>query len=229
MACLLCLWSDQSSNQGLLYKKTEPLKRRKEGSPKPKSQANMLTFSSAETPFRSVLFTPEVNLTLLVSDWWIDIGANIHICSDQSLFSAYQVSSRGTVTMENNVVALVLRIGQINLKLTSEKILALQDVHQVSEIRRNLISRSLLVQQDYKLVFESNKVVITKGLNFIGKIFLCDVLFKLNVKISTFTSPTTLNVEPSVTWHQHLGYVNYNSIKRMLHLNLIFQAKHQIQ
>jgi len=62
-----------------------------------------------------------------------------------------------------------------------------------------LISEYWLVQQGYKLVFESNKVVTTKGLNFIGKGFLCDGLFKLNVKISTIASLITLNVEPSVT------------------------------
>jgi len=60
------------------------------------------------------------------------------------------------------------------LKLTPEKTLALQDIYHVPEIRRNLISRSLLVPQGYKLVFESNKVVRTKGLNFIGKEFQCD-------------------------------------------------------
>jgi len=69
----------------------------------------------------------------------------------------------------------------------------------IHEIRRNLISGSLLVQQSYKLVFESNKVVIIKDLNFIGKRFLCDSLFKLNVKNSTLAAPITLNVEPFMT------------------------------
>jgi len=80
--------------------------------------------------------------------------------------------------MVNNAMAPVLGVGRINLKLTSEKTLILQDVHYVPEVRRNLISGTLLVQQGYKLVFESNKVIITKGLNFIGKRFLCDGLIK---------------------------------------------------
>ena len=45
----------------------------------------------------------------------------------------------------------------------------------------NLISTSLLVQHGFKLIFESNKVVITKNKSFIGKGYLCDVLFVLNV------------------------------------------------
>ena len=127
------------------------------------------------------------------------------------------------MTIGNNVVTPVLGIGRINLKLTSEKTLALQDVHHVPEIRRNLIRECLLVQQNYKLIFESNKVVIIKDLNFIGKRFLCDSLFKLNVKNSTLVPPITQNVETSMTWHQCLGHVNYNSIKRMMHLNLILK------
>lgn len=76
----------------------------------------------------------------------------------------------------------------------------------------------MLVQHGYKLVFESNKVVITKGMNFIGKSFLCDGLFKLNVKTPALI---VLNVESPVTWHQRLGHVNFNSIKKLMHLNLI--------
>ena len=71
--------------------------------------------------------------------------------------------------MGKNIVTPILRIGWINLKVTSEKTQILQDAHYVHEIRINFISGSLLVQQGYKLIFESNKVVITKSLNIIGK------------------------------------------------------------
>jgi len=118
----------------------------------------MVTYSSAVTAFMSVLFTPEVNITLQANDWWIDTGANIHVCSNLSLFSNYQVLGSRTVTMENNDVAPMLGVSRINLKLTSEKTLILQDVHHVPEIRRNLISGSLLVQQGYKLVFDQIKL-----------------------------------------------------------------------
>ena len=225
MACLLCLWSDNHLAKDRFYKRTKPPKSRKGGHPIPKFQVNMLTFSSVETAFRSVLFIAEVNFTLPVNDWWIDTRDNIHICSDQSLFFTYQVSSRETVTLQDNVVLHVLRIGRINLKLTSEKNLALQDVHYVSEIRRKLINESLLVQQGYKLVFESNKVVITKSLNFIGKRFLCDDLFKLNVKNSTLASRITLNVEPSLAstlWTCELQLNQKNDASQSN-----FQAKHQ--
>ena len=105
-----------------------------------------MTASSAETAFKLVLFTPVVNMTLRANDWWIDTRANMHVCFDQSLFSTFHVSDRGTMTKGNNVVVHVLAVGRINLKSTSVKTLTLQDVHHVPKIRRNLISGSLLVQ-----------------------------------------------------------------------------------
>ena len=74
------------------YKKTEPPKLRKGAPPTLKFLVNMLTSNSTKTVCRSILFTPEVNLTLPVNDWWIGTRANIHVCSDQLLFFIYQVS-----------------------------------------------------------------------------------------------------------------------------------------
>lgn len=65
------------------------------------------------------------------------------------------------MTVGNGNVVQVLGKGTIELELTSGKILKLFDVQHVPEIRRNLISGSLLVQLGYKIVLESNKVVIS--------------------------------------------------------------------
>jgi hypothetical protein len=34
-------------------------------------------------------------------DWWVDTGANIHVCADISLFSFYQVGRAGSLLMGN--------------------------------------------------------------------------------------------------------------------------------
>jgi hypothetical protein len=61
-------------------------------------------------------------------EWWIDTGANIHVCADISLFSSYQVGGIGSLLMENRSHARVLGVGMINLKLTSEKIVRLKNM-----------------------------------------------------------------------------------------------------
>ena len=151
------------------------------------------------------------------------------MCADKKLFSLYQESSTRTVSMGNGSMAHVLGEGQVKLELSSGNFIVLDGVYHISDIRKNLISTSLLVQQGYKVVFESNRVVITRHGNFIGKGYICDGLFKLNLmshsinKISNISS-FVANVECSNMWHARLGHVNLNSIKRMMSLNLIPKA-----
>jgi len=75
----------------------------------------------------------------------------------------------------------VLGEGHVKLELSSGNFLVLDGVYHISNIRKNLISTSLLVQQGYKVVFESNRVVITRHGVFIGKGYICNGLFKLSV------------------------------------------------
>ena len=105
------------------------------------------------------------------------------------------------MSMGNWNITHVLGEGQVKLELSSTNYIILNGVFHVFEIRKNLISTSLLVQQGYKVVFESNRVVITKHGVFIGKGYICDGLFKLSLipfssnKIYDSTSLTITNVE----------------------------------
>ncbi|CAL9030102.1 unnamed protein product [Prunus brigantina] len=84
--------------------------------------------------------------------------------------------------------------------MTFGKVLVLKEVRHVPDVRRNLISGSSLVQQGYKVVLESNMVVITKNNVFIGKGFISEGLFKLNV-YSKVIHPKVFNMESSNVWH----------------------------
>ena len=66
----------------------------------------------------------------------------------------------------------------------------------VPKIRKNLVSSSLLNKQGFRLVFESNKFVLFKSGIYVGKGYMSDDMWKLNVmtivksnmnKASTFT------------------------------------------
>ena len=62
--------------------------------------------------------------------------------------------------------------GRIELKMTSGKTLTLQGFLHVSTLRRNLISESLFLTADYRIVKESNKFVISKSNIFIEEGFI---------------------------------------------------------
>jgi hypothetical protein len=100
-------------------------------------------------------------------EWWIDTGANVHVCADISMFSSYQVVGTSSVLMGNNSHATVRGVGTVDLKFTSGKIVRLKNVHHVPSINKNLVSGSLLCRDGYKIVFESNKFVVSQSLELL--------------------------------------------------------------
>lgn len=96
----------------------------------------------------------------------------------------------------------------------------------VPEIRKNLISGSLLSNKGFKIVFESDKVVLTKGGMYVGKGYLSDGLFKLNVvtvvnKSAGNSSASVYLLDSNDLWHAKMGHVNYRSLYRMMNLGLL--------
>jgi len=72
----------------------------------------------------------------------MDTGANIHVCTDASLFSSYQVGWTGALLMANESHARVLGVGTLILKFTSRKVVLLKNVQHVPSIKKNLVSGS---------------------------------------------------------------------------------------
>ena len=97
------------------------------------------------------------------------------------MFSSYQVARGCSVLMGNGSHALVRAVGTVDLKFTSGKIVQLRNVQHVPTINKNLVSGSLLCRDGFKLVFESNKVVMSKYGQFIGKGYECGGLFRLSL------------------------------------------------
>ena len=59
--------------------------------------------------------------------------------------------------------------GDVVLNLTLGKKLTLMDVLFVPKIRKNLVFSSLLSKKGFKVVFGSDKLVLTKSGTFVGK------------------------------------------------------------
>ena len=64
---------------------------------------------------------PTVLLVCRSPDWWVDIGASIHVCADISLFSSYQVGQISSLLMENGARAAVRGVAVVDLNLISGK------------------------------------------------------------------------------------------------------------
>jgi len=114
-------------------------------------------------------------------EWWMDSGANIHVCADVSLFATYQVGRSGALLMGNGSRAHVLGVGMVILKFTSGKTVPLKNVQYVPSMKKNLVSASMLCRDGYRVVLESNKCVVSRHGSFVGKGYDCGDLFRLSL------------------------------------------------
>ena len=120
--------------------------------------------------------------------------------------------------------------------MTSGKVITLLDVQNIPDIRKNLIIGSLLIHSGHKIVLESNCLIISKGNLFVGKGFVSDGLFRLNIcepsdlslyknfNYSSF-SYVVLNVESCEIRHRRLSYINFGIIIRLMNLDSIPKSK----
>lgn len=194
-------------------------------------QERLVPFDFSELDLSAVIL--EANLVDNPNEWWVDTGATRHICSDKRMFSTYTQSIGRKLYMENSATSEVVGTGKVVLKMTSGLKVILVDALHVPDIRKNLVSGSLLVKHRFRLVFESNKVVLTKNDHFIGKGYLDENLFKLNVMAirqndveSNKDKSSIYLLECSHLWHVRLGHVNFNTLQRLMKLELL--PKHNV-
>jgi hypothetical protein len=80
--------------------------------------------------------------------------------------------------MENKSHTSVHGVEMIYLKLTSGKIMQLKNMQHVPFINKNLVNDSLLCMDSFNVVLESNKFVVSKCGQFIGKRYMYGGLFR---------------------------------------------------
>ena len=156
---------------------------KEQGNPKKKRpQANVTEVDDVSDMNLSAVVS-EVNfIGSNTKEWWVDTGATCHVCSNKKMFSSYQTIDNGEqLLMGNSSSSKVEGQGKVVLKMTSGKELTLNDVLHVPEIQKNLVSRSLLSKKGFKLVFVSDNFILTKNGMYVGKGYMSNGLFKMNV------------------------------------------------
>jgi hypothetical protein len=101
-------------------------------------------------------------------------------------------------------------------------------VQHVPTINRTRISGSLLCRDGFKLVFESNKFIVSKFGLFIGKGYDISGLFRLSVvdncnNVANSISYSELNAGETVVWHSWLCHISFDCIIQLSKVNLILK------
>ena len=192
-------------------------------SKKKRPQANVIEVDNVSDMNLSAVVS-EVNfIGSNTKEWWVDIGATRHVCSDKKMFSSYQSIDNGEQLFK------VEGQGKIVLKMTSGKELTLNDVLHVPEIRKNLVSGSLLSKKGFKLMFVSDNFILTKNGMYVRKGYMSNGLFKMNVmtvvphikNINKKNMSSAYMIESSNVWHGRLGHVNYDTLRRLINMECL--------
>jgi hypothetical protein len=115
-------------------------------------------------------------------------------------------------------------IGTVDLKFTSGKIVQLKNVQHVPYIHKNLVSGTLLCRDGFKVVLETNKLVVSKSRQFIGKGYDCRGLFHFSLLDFNNMSMNHIcaNVDDLASiWHSRLCHINFGSMSRLSTMSLI--------
>ena len=205
--------------------------RKEQGNPKKKRpQANVTEVDDVSDMNLSAVIS-EVNVIgSNTKEWWVDTRATRHVCLDKKMFSSYQTIDNGEqLFMGNSSYSKVEGQGKVVLKMTSGKELTLNDVLHVPEIRKNLVSGSLLSKKGFKLVFVSNNFILSKNGMYVGKGYMSNGLFKMNVmtvvplikNINKNSTSFAYMLESSNVWHGRLGHVNYDTLRRLINMECL--------
>ena len=97
-------------------------------------------------------------------EWWLDTGATRHVCYDKYSFAELITCDKGKkLYMGNAATSKIMGTCTIILKMNSGKELKVRNALYVPNIWKNLVSGTLLSVHGFRMVFESQKVVLSKG------------------------------------------------------------------
>ncbi|WVZ58555.1 hypothetical protein U9M48_008818 [Paspalum notatum var. saurae] len=128
----------------------------------------------------------------------------------QSSKTVNTVTRDCSVLMGNGSAVSVLGTGTVDLKFTSGKIVQLKNVQHVPSMNKNLVSGSLLLRDGFKVVLESNKVIVSRHSLFIGKGYVSGGLFRLS--LSDFSNKCVNHIcggvnDDASLWHGRLCHI----------------------
>jgi len=128
----------------------------------------------------------EANLVANSVEWVHNTGASRHFCSNKEPMQEFKDVTYGEcIYMGNSMTARVMGEEKILVKFSSGKLLSLSNMLYMPSLRRNLVSSVFFNKVGLKTFIGDDKVVISYNEVFVGKWYLNESLFILNLASET--------------------------------------------
>ena len=171
----------------------------------------------------------EMNLVEVPNNtWWLDSGATTHVSHIKQGFSSIQ-PIRGPeqyLFMGNRMKAQIEGIGTYRLILDTGSHVDLEGCLYVPECARNLVSVSRLDNLGFSIKVAHGVFTLYRNDYFYGSGILFDSLYKFNLDAKFSESlfnvesrgikRSAINESSAFLWHQRLGHISKERIKRLI-------------
>jgi hypothetical protein len=149
--------------------------------------------------------------------WYLDNGANTHMCGDKDNFIELDEVIRGKVNFVNYSKVAIKGKCMILIKLKDESHQFIGDVYYILTIKSNILSLGQLLEKGYeiKMKYHTLTLLDTKG-DMIAKVTMTkNRMFILNIETDVPKYPNACVKDETWLWHMKLGHVNFDSLKMM--------------
>jgi len=152
--------------------------------------------------------------------WCLDSGATSHMCNDKQKFEVIDKDEQSRVytAAEHYVKSIGKGNASLNLKINQRenKIIKLENVLYVPELRNNLLSVSTITKRGYDVIFNENRAFIKrKNGSTILTATKRDELYIVDEETNRAFAAKHETDENLLKWHQRYGHVNIYDLKKM--------------
>lgn len=152
-------------------------------------------------------------------EWCMNSGATMHMCKDKNLFESISNDPLCDIRTAGKFVVKAYGTGRVNLNVSSQdtrRRIVLSNVLYAPGLRNNLISVPAITNHGFKVIFEKNNAVVSRGN---GSTVLTATRKDRMYVVKPEQQHDAMMAEGSVgklkTWHERYGHLNFDDLHKL--------------